>query len=80
MVKFLCFMAGVMFMSFLGDYFRWGYDPTDDMRKGQLTGRRSGLTLYTDHQTGMQYVKGGIFGGTTPRLDISGKPISIKGK
>ena len=35
--------------------------------------RRSGLRLYTDHATGVQYVKGGIFGGITPRIDQSGK-------
>lgn len=36
---------------------------------------RSGLVLYIDHGTGCQYVKGGLLGGTTPRLDNSGRPM-----
>lgn len=38
-------------------------------------GARSGLILYTDHETGCQYVQGGPLGGITPRLDEKGKPI-----
>ena len=29
---------------------------------------RSGLTLYKDHKTGIEYLKGGFCGGITPRL------------
>lgn len=36
---------------------------------------RSGLTIYTDNKTGCQYVKGGLFGGLSVRVDQSGKPI-----
>lgn len=60
------------------NYFRWGYDDTDDKRPGEMFGSRSGLTLYTDYRTGVQYVKGGLFGNTTPRLDRDGKPIIEK--
>ena len=59
-------------------YFRWGYDDTDDPRSGELFGRRSGLTVYTDHRTGVQYVKAGLFGGIHPRVDKDGKPITVK--
>lgn len=45
----------------------WSKDDTDSP-----TGR-SGLFLYTDNATGVQYV-GDLFGGLTPRLDASGKP------
>lgn len=41
-------------------------------------GKRSGLTLYTDHRTGCQYIQGSIFGGITPRLDANGKPMCAK--
>ena len=37
--------------------------------------RRSGLSVYTDHLTGVQYVKSGFFGDITPRLDRDGLPI-----
>lgn len=37
--------------------------------------RRSGLSLYTDHGTGCQYVAAGFFGELTPRLGADGKPI-----
>ncbi len=46
--------------------------PRDDTDSPE---RRSGLLLYTDFGTGCQYVKGGLFGGTTPRLDASGRQI-----
>jgi len=38
------------------------------------------MTLYVDYQTGIQYVKGGIFGGITPRLDKDGNVMVIKDK
>ena len=50
------------------------YDDTDPPSATPYWGR-SGLGLYTDHKTGCQYVKAGMFGGTTPRLDDSGKPV-----
>lgn len=45
-------------------------DSTDDP-----TGSRSGLVLYTDHATGVQYV-GTAFGGITPRVALDGKLYS----
>lgn len=38
---------------------------------------RSGLILYTDHGTGVQYV-GTILGGITPRLDVNGNVVVKK--
>jgi len=34
--------------------------------------KRSGLTLYTDYKTGLQYI-GNPMGGITPRLTVDGK-------
>ncbi len=36
---------------------------------------KSGLSLYTDHKTGLQYIKAGMFGNLIPRLDENGKQI-----
>lgn len=44
-----------------------GKDDTDNKDK------RSGLILYTDHGTGVQYV-GTMWGSITPRLGQDGKP------
>lgn len=38
------------------------------------TNGRSGLTLYRDAETGCEYLKVGLLGGATPRLDATGKP------
>lgn len=35
---------------------------------------RSGLVIYTDHKTGVQYV-GNALGGLTVRVDENGKPL-----
>lgn len=35
---------------------------------------RSGLSLYTDNKTGLQYI-GTMFGSLTPRLDSDGKQM-----
>ena len=77
-MKILLFIAAIVAISLVANYFRWGYDDTDNMRPGKMFGSRSGLTLYTDYATGVQYVKGGLFGGSTPRLDSEGKPIVKK--
>ena len=49
----------------------WQRDSTDSKDE------RSGLVLYTDYQTGCQYV-GTPFGSITPRLDKDGKIVCIK--
>jgi len=77
-MKFLIFIAALIAISFAGDYFRWAYDVTDDYRPGKLFGKRSGLSVYTDHATGIQYVKAGLFGDITPRLYKDGAPIVLK--
>ena len=77
-MKFWIIIAILVLISFAGNYFRWAYDDTDDYRPGKTFGKRSGLSLYTDHATGVQYVKAGLFGDITPRLDKDGKPIASK--
>lgn len=47
------------------------YSPMDDTDKSFF--KRSGLVLYTDHKTGLQYIKGGLFGNMIPRLDQHGR-------
>lgn len=54
------------------------YDDTDPTVREWWGRSRSGLALYTDHKTGCQYVKAGLFGGITPRLDEQGRPICRK--
>jgi hypothetical protein len=41
--------------------------------------KRSGLGVYTDNATGVQYVKAGWFGGITPRLNHDGSLFNAKG-
>ena len=53
-----------------GGFFSGSYDVTDDAE----TGTRSGLQIYVDHGTGVQYV-GTMQGGLTPRVDHDGKPM-----
>lgn len=40
---------------------------------------KSGLAIYTDHATGVQYV-GTALGGLTVRVDADGKPMTVKTK
>ena len=54
-----------------------GLDDTDDT-DDLMTKKRSGLRLYTDHKTGLQYVGGGFFGGITPRLDEDGNHMRLE--
>lgn len=42
-------------------------------------GKHSGLLIYTDHKTGVQYLSGNPFGiGLTPRLGKDGMPLIAK--
>ena len=51
------------------------YDSTDNGKE------RSGLSLYTDHMTGCQYLEAGRMGGITPRLNGYGEHVGChKGK
>ncbi len=45
-----------------------GRDTTDST----TSRKRSGMTLYTDHGTGCQYLKVGMFSNLTPRLNPDG--------
>ena len=52
--------------------------PTDDTDKSWY--QRSGMTLYTDYGTGLQFVKLGLFGPTFIRTDKNGRAINIYDK
>lgn len=58
-----------------GKWWRADYDVTD----GSQTGVRSGLTIYVDYGTGVQYVSV-MGGGITPRLDRDGKVMTFEGR
>ena len=58
----------LIFGVFLAINFIRSTDSTDKSRWS-----RSGLSLYTDHKTGLQYIKGGLSGNMIPRLDVNGK-------
>jgi hypothetical protein len=77
-MKMMFFIVAVIAISLAANYFRWGYDDTDDKKPGAMFGKRSGLTLYVDHMTGVQYIKAGIFGAACPRIDKDGHPIIAK--
>lgn len=47
------------------------FNPMDSTDKSYWN--RSGLSLYTDHKTGLQYLKAGMLGGITPRMDANGQ-------
>lgn len=63
----------IFFWSFIFALVAQLFMPLDDSDKSRFN--RSGLTIYEDHRTGVQYVKGGFFGGITPRLDSDGKVL-----
>lgn len=63
----------MLFTAWIANALRIGWSPTDD----KVREKSSGLVLYTDYGTGVQYV-GTIFGSITPRLDSKGKPVCIK--
>ena len=50
------------------------YDSTDD----EFNKERSMLVLYTDHGTGCQYIRVGIFGTGLPRMDGRGRQIGCR--
>lgn len=62
-VPFLIYVAAVHWM------------PTDSTDKDVWT--RSGMKLFTDYETGLQYL-GGPGGGLYPRLDGDGVQMSVK--
>ena len=50
--------------------------PTDSTDKSKW--ERSGLSVYTDQATGVQYIRAGLFGGLTPRLNKDGTLFNVK--
>ncbi len=49
-------------------------DDTDSREENHV----SGMSLFVDHGTGLQYIQGGMFGGMIPRLDKDGSHMSIE--
>jgi hypothetical protein len=67
-VKYLGFiLVAWIFLLFIYNYFGWFKDDTDSPNDF----KRSGLFLYTDYGTGVQYL-GNRHGGLTPRLNKDG--------
>lgn len=65
------FVIGLVVVAIIGavsEGMQWGFDGTDDKEHG----KRSGITLRTDHGTGCQYLETSD-GGITPRLTPEGK-------
>lgn len=50
------------------------YDTTDDV----INKKRSGMALYTDHQTGCEYLQGSSWGAITPRTDRDGHHLGCR--
>lgn len=64
------FFIGLWLSVFVYDFFK----STDSTDKSMWS--RSGMAVYTDNATGVQYVRAGWWGGAlTPRIDITGKPL-----
>lgn len=69
----ILFLLSILILNKTFDYFTIGFDSTDN----HLTKERSDLVLYTDHATGLQYIRGGLFGGLEPRLNSDGTHRTI---
>ena len=72
-------LFNIIFIIMFGFFILYGVtfifsDDTDN----PVTKTRSGLSLYTDHGTGCQYLKAGMFGNLIPRLDENGNQICVK--
>lgn len=63
----------IFFIILLVNYYR-SFDDTDN----EATRERSGMSLYTDHGTGCQYVQAGLFGDIMPRLDSIGNQVGCR--
>jgi len=71
--------AMVTITIFIGILFLLNYiQPTDDTDKDRWN--RSGMSLFTDNKTGLQYIKGGLFGTMIPRLDENGDHMKAEKK
>lgn len=64
--KILTFLAILFVITLVIEFLR----PTDSTDVSRFN--RSGLAVYTDNATGVQYIKAGMFGGLTPRLNADG--------
>ena len=60
---FIVIIFIILLLSYKADY-----DSTDN----KLQKSRSGMKIYVDNKTKLQYVGAGFFGGITPRLNVDG--------
>ena len=70
------FLIILIMLSYLSDYYKIGFDDSDN----NITHERSNLKIYTDHLTGVQYIKFGMFGPVINRLDKYGNQVIYKGE
>ena len=63
----LALLLSILVLQFVGDVFSYGQDNSDPDHG------RSGLRIYTDSKTGVQYVGNGS--GITVRIDANGNPV-----
>lgn len=71
-MKILLFIISFISIQFL---YLW-LAPTDSTDRSKW--RRSGMSVYTDNATGVQYVKAGWFGSLTPRIHANGTIFSVR--
>lgn len=74
---FLIALFIVVSFSLVSDYFRWGYDSSDDLRIEQTFGQRSDMQIRRDAATGCQYLESSE-GHLTPRLEPSGAQLCVR--
>jgi hypothetical protein len=65
----LVFILIHLIIKYSYNYFTIGFDDTDD----KVNKKRSGLTVYTDYKTGLQYLKSG--NAMFPRFDKNGNQL-----
>lgn len=77
MMEFWNIVFGVIFATVLLGCLASGYNPIFSKKDDTDGDKRSGLIVYTDYGTGVQYVAN-IQGGMSVRVDKDGKPMTIK--
>lgn len=65
----LAILLSILVLQFVGDVFSYGKDNSDPDHG------RSGLRIYTDSKTGVQYVGNGNGNGITVHIDANGNPV-----
>jgi len=74
-MEFVVFFLFFMWLMYT-DFFRDGYDDTDQPEEEGMKRSGSDLHIKYDYGTGLQYIVA-PFGGITPRLDADGNHMKI---